>query len=94
MQAYKFIITGKVQRVGYAKAISQMASFGAIQGWIKDLKDGSVEVVAYLWETQVDEFMMVLKNGSPLSAVKDIQKFEITLAEDEIEYDGFEIRES
>jgi len=92
MQAHRFIITGKVQRVYYRKSISQMASLGAIQGFIKNLKDGTVEVVAYLDETQIEQFMMVLKNGSPLSEVKDITDEIIELDEDEIPYDGFEIR--
>lgn len=92
MEAYRFIITGKVQRVYYRKSISQMASLGAIQGFIKNLKDGTVEVVAYLDETQIEQFMMVLKNGSPMSEVKDVTYEIIELDEDEIPYDGFDIR--
>ena len=90
MYAYKFIITGKVQGVAYRKSIQQTASLGQLKGFVKNLNDGSVEVVVDLHEDQLDEFMFVLKNGSPLSEVADIT-YEI-LDEDDLLYDGFEIR--
>lgn len=90
MNVYLFIITGKVQGVFYRKAIQQMASFGQIQGYVKNLDDGSVEVVAFLYDDQFEDFMNILKNGSPTSDVKDI-KYEV-LEEDDLLYDGFEVR--
>jgi len=70
----------------------QMASLGQIQGYIKNLPDGDVEVVAYLWEDQVKDMLAILQNGSPLSKVENITYETIELDEDEIVYDGFEIR--
>ncbi len=90
MHVYRFIITGKVQGVAYRKSIQQMAAFGQIQGYVKNLSDGSVEVVAFLYDDQLEDFMNILQNGSPLSKVKSISK-EI-LEEDDLIYDGFEIR--
>jgi len=90
MNTYRFLISGKVQGVGYRKAIQQMASLGQIQGYVRNLKDGRVEVVAFLYDEQLDEFMMVLKNGSPLSKVEDIS-YEV-LEEDDLLYDGFLIK--
>ncbi len=90
MNAYRFIIEGKVQGVAYRKAIQQTASLGQLKGFVKNLKDGSVEVVVDLDETQIDEFMFVLKNGSSMSEVENIT-YEI-LQEDDLLYDGFEIR--
>jgi len=91
MNVYLFIITGKVQRVTYRKSVQQMASYGQIQGYIKNLDDGTVEVVAFLYDDQFEDFMNILKNGSPLSTVTDIT-YKI-LDEDDLMYDGFEIRE-
>jgi len=89
MNTYRFTVRGKVQQVGYRKSIQQMASFGQIQGYIRNLSDGTVEVVAFLYEDQFDDFITLLKNGSPLSEVDDIS-YEVT--DEEILYDGFEVR--
>jgi acylphosphatase len=89
MNTYRFIIKGKVQGVGYRKAIQQMASLGQIPGYVRNLKDGSVEVVAFLIDDQFDDFMVILKNGSALSQVDDISYKEV---DEELLYDGFEVR--
>ncbi len=89
MQTYKFIISGKVQGVFYRKSIQQMAAFGQIQGYIKNLSNGDVEAVAFLHDDQLEDFLTILKNGSPLSKVEDI-KYQI-LDNDSLIYDGFEI---
>lgn len=90
MNVYLFIITGKVQGVFYRKTIQQMGAIGQIQGYVKNLANGSVEVVAFLYDDQFEDFMNILKNGSPMSEVKEI-KHEV-LEEDDLVYDGFEIR--
>jgi len=89
MNTYRFIVRGKVQQVGYRKAIQQMASLGQIQGYIRNLSDGTVEVVAFLYDDQFDDFITLLKNGSPLSKVDDISH---EIIDEEILYDGFEVR--
>jgi len=90
MNRYKFIISGKVQGVFYRKSIQQFASLGQIQGYVKNLKDKRVEVVAFLYDDQFDDFLKILQNGSPLSKVENIE-YEI-LDENDLIYDGFEIR--
>ncbi len=90
MKVYRFIVKGRVQGVFYRKSIQQMASLGHIQGYVKNLPDGSVEVVAALHEDQLEDFLRILKNGSPASKVEEIDIEE--LEEDDLLYDGFEIR--
>jgi acylphosphatase len=90
MKAYKFNITGRVQGVFYRKSIQQMAALGHLKGYIKNLQNGSVEVVVDLYEDQIDEFRQLLQNGSPMSEVVDI--IYTVLEEDDLLYDGFEIR--
>ena len=90
MNVYLFIIIGKVQGVFYRKTIQQMAAFGQIQGYVKNLDDGSVEVVAFLYDDQLEDFSNILKNGSPTSDVKEVTHK--ILQEDDLLYDGFEIR--
>ena len=91
MHVYRFIITGRVQGVFYRKSIQQMASLGQIPGYVRNLPDGSVEVVAALHDDQLEDFLTILRNGSPLSHTDDI-RYEIIDDEDDLVYDGFEIR--
>ncbi len=91
MHVYKFIINGKVQGVFYRKSVQQVASMGQIPGYIRNLKDGSVEVIAVLHDDQLDDFLTILRNGSPLSHVDNIE-YTIIDDEDDVIYDGFEIR--
>jgi len=67
-----------------------MAAMGQIQGYVQNLPDGTVEVVAFLYDDQLEDFLTILKNGSPLSHVDNIS-YEI-LDEDDLIFDGFEIR--
>ncbi|MCW8820906.1 MAG: acylphosphatase [Sulfurovum sp.] len=90
MEWYKFIILGKVQGVFYRKSVSQAMMKKQYKGYIQNLSDGTVEVVAEIFDDDFDTFMHILKEGSPLSSVEDI-KYEI-ISDAEFTTDGFEIR--
>lgn len=90
MEWYKFIILGKVQGVFYRKSVSQAMMKNQYKGYIQNLSDGTVEVVAEILDDDFDTFMHILKEGSPLSSVEDI-KYEI-IDDAEFTTDGFEIR--
>jgi len=90
MESYRFLIRGKVQHVYYRKFVSQALMRLGVQGYVRNLPDGRVEVVARLWEEDLDAAMDALKQGSPASHVEVIETE--YLDEDDIIYDGFEIR--
>ena len=90
MEWYKFIIFGKVQGVFYRKFVSQAMMKKQYKGYIQNLNDGTVEVVAEVFDDDFDTFMSILKEGSPSSSVEDIQ-YEI-IDDAEFRTDGFEIR--
>ena len=90
MESYRFVIHGKVQHVYYRKFVSQALMRQQIQGSIRNLSDGTVEVVARLWEEDVDAVLSALHQGSPASEVENIET--AILEEDDLIYDGFEIR--
>jgi len=69
---YKFIIHGRVQGVGYRNAIKSMAAKEGFRGYVKNLPNGEVEVVANLEEKDIDKFISLLQKGSPFSEVKNI----------------------
>jgi acylphosphatase len=90
MEWYKFIIFGKVQGVFYRKYVSQAMMKKQYKGYIQNLDDGTVEVVAEVFDDDFDTFMGILKEGSLLSSINDIQ-YEI-INDAEFTTDGFEIR--
>jgi acylphosphatase len=91
MEVYKFIVHGKVQGVFYRKFVSQNAMKKGFEGYIKNLDNGDVEAVAVIYDDkELEEFREILKKGSPLSRVDSIDEY--ILEEDDLIYDGFEIR--
>jgi len=90
MEWYRFIISGRVQHVYYRKFTSQAFMKKQFKGYIQNLSDGTVEVVAEVFDDDFDTFMQILKEGSPLSAVEEV-KYEI-IDDAQFNTDGFEIR--
>jgi len=90
MEWYHFLVYGKVQGVFYRKSVSQALMKKQFKGYIQNLEDGTVEVVAKIFDDDFDTFMSILKEGSPLSTVDDVQ---YTIINDAVfNTDGFEIR--
>ena len=90
MELIRFIVYGKVQHVYYRKFVSQAVMKRQIKGYIRNLPDGTVEVVAELIDSEVDNFMQILRDGSPQSVV---DKIEYNIIDDiDLIYNGFEIR--
>ena len=90
MEWYKVIISGKVQGVYYRKSVSQEMMKKQFKGYIQNLPDGTVEVVAEVFDDEFDLFMEILKEGSALSSVENIA-YEI-IHDAKFNTDGFEIR--
>jgi acylphosphatase len=90
MEWYRFIINGRVQGVFYRKFVSQALMKKQFKGYIRNMPDGNVEVVAEIFDDEFDDFLKILKEGSPLSSVEDL-KYEI-INDAQFNTDGFEIR--
>ena len=89
MKSYKFFISGKVQGVGYRAYVSEKAKKYGFKGYIKNLLDSRVEAVAKIENNnKLNEFIKILKEGSPFSKVKNIEYIEIPFKE----FYDFEIR--
>ena len=90
MEWYRFIIFGKVQGVFYRKFVSQAFMKKQFKGYIQNLEDGTVEVVAEVFDDDFDAFMDILKEGSLSSSIEDI-RYDI-INDAQFNTDGFEIR--
>jgi acylphosphatase len=82
-------VCGKVQGVSYRDFVCQAASKLKLNGWVKNLKNGTVEVAAEGSTIVLMGLAEVLKKGPPKSEVKRVDiKWETELKEDE----GFKTR--
>jgi acylphosphatase len=91
MESYRFVVSGKVQGVYYRKFTAEKLRQMGIQGYVRNLPDGNVEVVVRIYEDEeLEKVISVLREGSPLSETREIAREQ--LEDDDIVYDGFEIR--
>jgi acylphosphatase/pimeloyl-ACP methyl ester carboxylesterase len=88
LKSYRFIVKGKVQGVGFRNFTQNFAKNLDIRGYVKNLEDGSVEVVANLKDAHLDFFIEGLKKGPVSSDVQSVEKEVIDLQE----FSDFEIR--
>lgn len=91
MESYRFVVYGRVQGVYYRKSVAQRLRELGLQGYVRNLPDGTVEVVLRATEDELEAIEKALYEGSPLSEVERVVR-EPLEEEDDILYDGFEIR--
>ena len=65
------LITGKVVGVGFRFWVKSQANILNLAGWVKNNND-KVEAVFQGEEKLIKAMLLLIKNGPPLSAVKDI----------------------
>ena len=64
------VVMGKVQRVGYRDFIEVYAKEHNLFGWIKNLENGSVEMVIQGMPEELKECIEVINEGSLLAKVE------------------------
>jgi acylphosphatase len=89
MKQVHIFLSGKVQGVGFRYFTRRIAEELDIKGWVRNLYDGRVEVIAE--GDRLEEFVAMVKKGPVGSKVDDIEVCEL---DEEIGYSGFEIRVS
>ena len=76
MSRQRYVVSGVVQGVGYRWYVLREAHRLALRGWVKNLPDGSVEVLAEGTESQLGELEGALKRGPSVAQVKNVGKFD------------------
>ena len=90
MKKIKAIVSGKVQGVSFRMYTRAQARQLGVLGYVRNLRNGNVEIVATGETEAVDTLMDWAKSGSPSAVVKNL---EIVVITDNIEeFEGFEIR--
>jgi len=75
------IVTGKVQGVFFRDSTRKTAQLLHVTGWVRNNKDGSVEIHACGLPKQIQTLIDWLHQGPPLAHVKQVQWSEIPLEE-------------
>lgn len=73
-QAKTFIVSGKVQGVGFRYLAQAAALEKEVTGWVKNLDNGFVEIYAEGTAEQLNSFVSVLKQGSRFARVHHIKE--------------------
>lgn len=70
---YNILVKGKVQGVWFRKFTKEQADKLGIKGWVKNTSDGNVYIEAEASSEDMQEFLMLVKRGSPLSQVAEVE---------------------
>jgi acylphosphatase len=86
--AYRFLVQGRVQGVGYRYFVLRQAEALGVAGYARNRADGTVEVVAEASEETLRDFESRLREGPSFSRVEGLERAAITPRGDQ----GFHIR--
>ncbi|MCG6949885.1 MAG: acylphosphatase [Acidobacteria bacterium] len=89
MQAKRYLVRGRVQGVGFRYFVWREAEALGVAGWVRNMADGSVEVVAAGSGETLDLLMRRLQEGPRSSRVKSVAVAQVPT--DQVP-GGFEIR--
>lgn len=67
------IVSGQVQGVGFRYYVHRSARRCNLTGWVRNVDDGRVEVMAEGEERDLDAFLVELRKGSRWSTVDDVK---------------------
>lgn len=87
--ARRYVITGRVQGVGFRWFTHDAAAREGVHGWVRNMADGSVEVMAEGDQASVDRVEAAVRRG-PSSA--RVERFDAEALAPAGRTTGFEIR--
>lgn len=88
MKRLHAFVSGRVQGVFFRSRTSEVASSLNLKGWVRNLRDGRVEVVAEGEDNKIEELIKFLHKGPPHAIVSDV---EITWEKFKNEFQCFEV---
>jgi acylphosphatase len=75
-QAKRWLISGRVQGVGFRFFAQKRATDLGLDGWVRNLEDGRVEVYAIGKPEKLSEFAASLHAGPPTSDVRTVEQID------------------
>jgi acylphosphatase len=77
MPRHRYVVSGFVQGVGFRWFVLREAHRLELRGWVTNLRDGSVEVVAEGTMAELAELERALRRGPTLAQVQDVEIFDL-----------------
>ncbi|HKW03304.1 MAG TPA: acylphosphatase [Vicinamibacterales bacterium] len=74
LTARRYLVSGRVQGVGFRFYVLEAADSEGISGSVKNLPDGRVEVIAEGEREAVDRFEGRIRRGPPAARVEDVER--------------------
>ena len=87
--AKRLVVSGRVQGVGFRYFVLRAAEPLGITGYVRNLRDGTVEIIAEGSPIDVRALAMDLLAGPPHGRVDEVDKTDLPITG---QYTGFEIR--
>jgi acylphosphatase len=81
------LYTGRVQGVGFRFTVEEIAEQLGVKGWVRNLRNGQVELLGQAQEGILDDFLSRIKE----TFAGHIQSADINWDEATQSFDGFEI---
>ena len=75
--ARQYLISGRVQGVGFRYFAQATASRERIDGWARNLPDGRVEIRAEGQQNALERFERQMRRGPAGARVDDVQTFDV-----------------
>ncbi|WP_066718061.1 acylphosphatase [Sphingomonas pituitosa] len=73
MAQQRILVSGRVQGVGYRDWVVRTAQRGGLTGWVRNLRDGRVEILAAGEDTALGLFVEACREGPPLARVAHVE---------------------
>ncbi len=73
MPARRLVVRGRVQGVWYRAWTVKTARSLGVDGWVRNLSDGSVEILASGSEPDLDALVAACREGPPAARVDDVE---------------------
>jgi acylphosphatase len=76
MTAQRILVSGRVQRVGYRDWAVRLAKELGVKGWVRNLNDGRVELLAEGDDDMLASLTEALREGPPMAVVDHVEAFQ------------------
>jgi acylphosphatase len=77
----RIVVSGRVQGVGFRFATVRVAERLGLRGWVRNRRDGRVEIVAEGEPEDVRQLVDWCRTGPPGARVTDVSETEVVTAE-------------
>ncbi len=73
MSAVRIVVEGRVQGVGYRAFVVEEAATRGLTGWVRNLRDGSVEMVLSGSEADIENMIAACRKGPRFASVTSVR---------------------